>query len=214
MFRQALLILSATTFVASPAFAGGTSPFSVAIGGGTLGLTGEVGFKADRLGVRGNINYFHYSGNSTRSGVGFTDDVELKSYGILADLYPMENGFRITGGLMINKNRFGIKGSPNQTAKIGSNTYSGSEVSSLSGSVENNLIAPYIGAGYVADFASGLQISADIGALLQGKSTVNLTSSNGSISQSDLNEEAASIKSQADQYMFYPVLSIKAGYRF
>ena len=214
MFRQPILVLCMTVFAGSSASAGGTSPFSVAIGGGTLGLTGEVGFKADSIGVRGNVNYFHYSSNSTRNGVAFSDDVDLKSYGLLADWYPMQNGFRVTGGLMINKNRFGIKGSPNQTVTVGSHTYSGAAVAGLTGTVENNLIAPYVGAGYVADFASGLQISGDIGAVLQGKSDVVLTSSNGLITQSDIDLQASNIKSQADQYMFYPVFSVKVGYRF
>lgn len=214
MFRQATLALWTAITLYGTAQAGGTSPFSIAVGGSTLGLTGELGFKSESLGVRGNINYFHYSGSSTREGVSFTDDIDLKSYGVLGDWYPMGEGLRVTGGLLVNKNRIGVKGSPGQSAKIGSNTYSSAAVTTLNGSVENNLLSPYVGVGYVADFASGLQFSADLGALLHGKSKVSLSSSNNSILQSDLDLQASDIKSKVDEAMFYPVLSLKVGYRF
>jgi hypothetical protein len=214
MFRQATLALCTAITLYGTAQAGGTSPFSISVGGGTLGLTGELGFKSDSLGVRGNVNYFHFSNSSSRDGVNFTDDIDLKSYGVLGDWYPGGEGVRLTSGLLINKNRVGIKGSPGQSAKIGNNTYSSAAVTTLNGSIENNIVSPYVGVGYVADFASGLQLSADLGALLHGKSKVSLSSSNNSVSQSDLDIEASNIKSTVDKTMFYPVLSLKLGYRF
>jgi len=212
MFKTMFMSVVMLSVSTSSVLAGGTSPFSVAIGGSTLGLTGEVGFKQDFFGVRGNINYFHYSASESRNGVQYSDDIDMKSYGVLADIYPFENGLRLTGGVMINRNRVDVKGSPNSSASVGNHTYSASQVATINGSIENNLLAPYIGAGYVARMGNGLELSADIGAMFQGKSQVNLSSS--VIAQSDLNIEAASIKNKLDESTFYPVISIKAGYRF
>lgn len=212
MFKTTLVSIALLSIPAGSALAGGTSPFSVAVGGSTLGLTGEVGFKQDFLGVRGNVNYFHYSASQTREGVQYSEDIDMKSYGVLADFYPFENGFRVTGGLMVNKNRVGVQGSPNSSATVGNHTYSASQVATINGSIENNLLAPYIGGGYVAEMGNGLELSADVGAMFQGKSQVNLSSS--AILQSDLDIEAAAIKSKLDEATFYPVISIKAGYRF
>ncbi len=213
MFGKPTLIATFLVLGLGAAQAQEKSPFSVGFGAGTLGLSGEVGYRMQEVGVRAGFNTFTYSRFETRNTINFDQSVKLLSYDVLADWYPMGNGFRVTGGALINRNTIEMKGTTS-SATIGSTSYSAADVASLRGEITNNLINPYLGVGYVQSLGGGLELSLDLGAAYQGSSKVTLSSTTNAISQSDLDAQAAKIKSSSDSMPVYPVLNLKVNYRF
>jgi hypothetical protein len=213
MFGKPTLIATFLVLGLGAAHAQEKSPFSVGFGAGTLGVSGEIGYRMQEVGVRAGFSTFTYSRFETRNSVNFDQSIKLLSYNVLADWYPMGNGFRVTGGALINKNAIEMKGTTG-SATIGSTTYSAGDVASLRGDITHNLIDPYLGVGYVQSLGGGLELSLDVGAAYQGSSKVTLSSTTNAISQSDLNAQADKIKNSADSMPFYPVLNLKINYRF
>jgi hypothetical protein len=213
MFGKPVLIATFFLLGVGAAQSQEKTPFSIGVGAGTLGLSGEVGYRMQEVGVRAGFNTFTYSRFETRNSINFDQSIKLLSYNVLADWYPMGNGFRVTGGALINKNTIEMKGTGGATT-IGSTTYSASDVASLRGEITHNLIDPYLGVGYVQSLGGGLELSLDLGAAYQGSSKVTLSSTSNAIAQSDLDAQAAKIKNSSDSMPIYPVLSLKVHYRF
>jgi len=106
------------------------------IKGGTLGIgVDATASLAPRLNARGNFNFFKYSFSGTQSGVKYDVDLKLRSFAILLDLHPAPgSGFRLSGGLLFNKNRLDmVSDQLTGTYTIGSKTYTVAQVGKLNG---------------------------------------------------------------------------------
>ena len=66
----------------------------------------------------------------------------------------------------------------------------------------------------IAGSSKGWLLSADAGVLFQGKPKVTLTESTGTVSQSNIDTEIASIKHDVDALKQIPVVSLGIAYKF
>ena len=189
---------------------------------GTLGpgLEAAIGI-VEWLNLRAGGNYFRVRHGGSVSDVEYDFDVKLASVPLLADLHPFKNEFRITGGVIYNRNMADLDGTPNKITKIGDIEYTPEQIGELSGSVRFNNWAPYIGLGYgnaVLDADKTWGFVFDIGVMWQGSPSIAL-SANGTLAdnpifQQNLAKQENDIQDDADVFRIYPVLSFGISYQF
>lgn len=189
---------------------------------GTLGPGVEMTIGVtDWLNLRVGGNYFRVRHGGTVQDVDYDVDVKLASVPMLVDIHPFENEFRITGGVLYNRNMADLDATPDTDTKIGDHTYTPEQIGELSGSIRFNNFGPYIGLGYgnvVLDADKTWGFVFDIGIMWQGTPTINLYS-DGTMSgdptfQSDLDQQKNDIQDKADYFRIYPVLSFGISYQF
>lgn len=208
-----------TRAAAQPEATGSAGGFGLTVKAGTLGAGLDATFGAgDYLGFRLGFNTLS-AGPTLEQDEGTIDtDLDWMSYGGLVDLHPFGGGFRISGGALINKNKFTMKADLEKDVTLDGQHYS---LSDLSGEVTFGEVAPYAGFGYGnAVGADGRwHFSCDFGIMFQGspKVSASATASNPalqSVVDQALDREVAKIQDDADGYKYYPVISVGVSYRF
>lgn len=198
------------------------SDFGVDAHVGLLGYGSELSYSMnDYFVVRGQFNRYSHTYSATKEQVNYDFGLNLKTYGVLFDWHPMAGSFRVTAGYFSNKNDvFAVALPTNGNYTINGNTYSASQVGTLSGDITFNAGAPYLGIGWttVGTKDTGLGFEFDLGALMQGSPQVTLAAT-GSISsnstfQSDLKQENAKFQSDVNNFKTYPVIALGLVYRF
>ncbi len=209
-----------------PVVAGAEVPVGVYAKAGTLGFGGGVGIGiTDSL--RGRVGYTTYkiSKDVTETDVNYHGDLKLGGAEALLDWHPFEGTFRITGGLVFNRNKITVDGKPsNGTYTINDNTYTAAEVGSLDGDIKFKSTAPYIGIGWgdVAKKEGHFSFVADIGVMFQGSPDAKLNVSCGTAVptatcdqlHSDVAEEQSKLNHDLSSYKYWPVIDIGLAYRF
>jgi len=106
---------------------------------------------------------------------------------------------------------------------IQGNTYDAASVGKVSGRVDFNKVAPYIGIGWGRPSAKekGWALAADVGVLLQGTPKTSLAASGCTASAdvcgrfaNDLARENAALRDEASRFKAYPVLRVGISYKF
>ncbi|MES1981027.1 MAG: hypothetical protein V4443_01005 [Pseudomonadota bacterium] len=177
-------------------------------------FTGRIGF-----------NTFNYNTGLTRNNINYDFHLKLQTATALADWYPYAGIFRVSGGLILNRNRVDLNAQPNSgnTYTINGRVYtSGSEAQSLNGGVRFNLIAPYIGIGWgnPVEKQKKWGLVSDIGLMLQGapKTNLDVTCAPGysgcASLQNDTAAERSKLDSSVSNFKLLPVLTIGASYQF
>ena len=165
--RTALLALAAA--VASPALAEETNGWRVGAHGGTAGVGASAAWDFhDKLAVRAIANRFNYDRKETVSGKRYKGKLELANFGLLLDWHPFDNGFRVSGGAILNRNELSARATAAQL-KLGDNNtaYGQGEVDA---DVDFRNFAPYLGVGYDGGRGKkGFSFFAEAGAMFQGK---------------------------------------------
>lgn len=189
---------------------------------GTLGpgLEATIGI-VDWLNLRAGGYFFRVRHGGSIRDVEYDFDIKLASVPLLVDLHPFENEFRISGGVIYNRNMADLDCTLNKNITIGNNEYTPEQIGELSGSVRFNNWAPYIGLGYgnaVLDADKTWGFVFDIGIMWQGSPRVALSSSgplkNDPTFQQDLATEESDIQDDANIFRIYPVLSFGISYQF
>lgn len=201
------------------------SGFNVSARVGTLGLGAEAGYAFnDYVNLRLALNNYSYGYDTTEDGIEYDFDFELESTALFLDIHPFAGSFRITGGILDNKNRLEGQAVPMGEYDIGGETYSGAEVGTLYSDVglgESNPV--YIGLGWSKALGtSGFGVGFDLGVVLQGSPTVRL-SATGPITtnpataedfERDLRAEEEDLQSELSDFETYPVISLGLTYQF
>jgi len=211
---------------ASPA---ATADFALAVRAGTLGagLDLDLGL-APSFGVRVGFAGFNINHNVDTSDVSYDGRLKLQTVTGLLDWYVLEGGFHLTAGIAGNDTRLDVVGKPSQgTYTINGNTYSSSQLGSLSGELKfGNSVSPYIGLGWgnPAGENGRVHFLFDVGAIYGGTPSVSLTAQCGPAAppgsalcgraQSDLALEKDRLRRKADFLRWYPVVSLGIGVRF
>ncbi len=193
---------------------------------GTLGIGAEyVQPITDHFSLRAGLNFLNWNYDFDESDVEYEGDLKLKTFSLLADIHPFASGFRLTGGVMYNGNQIDITAKPSSgTYEINDVNYPAEAIDSISGEIEFDDFAPYFGIGWGADPAadSPWSFNFDLGILYQGEPDPQLTgrcsagipTSVCAQFQANLNAEEKELKSDLEDYRFYPVLSLGVTYSF
>ncbi len=209
--------------------AGAASASAPRVGGGIRLGTPGIGLEleslvTDRFGIRGLINGGSISYDFDESGIRYDGRLRFGTGFLLADWHPYAGGFRLSGGLAYNNQRFSGSARPGGgTVNINGTSYSSAQVGSLDGRVTFSKASPYIGVGWGLSprSRSRLYFSADLGVMYQRPSATligtcgsALPASTCSQLQSDIRAEETEFRDAADDYRFYPVISVGFGVRF
>jgi hypothetical protein len=192
---------------------------------GTTGVGAHLAIPlAQKLDLRVGGNVFDYDYSGTRGSVNYDFQIKLRTVDLLLDLYPLQNGFRVTGGAIYNGNHVDANGKPNigGSYTLNGHTYSAADAGSIDGRIDFRRFAPYLGIGWGSrPTAKGWSVNADVGAMFQGSAQVSLQNSGCNLPgttcatlQSDVAVEAASLHDKIDSYSVYPVVRLGAVYRF
>ncbi len=205
--------------------------FAVGIRASTLGLGVEAtaGLVGDWLSVRGGLNGFRYGRQFDSDDVDsipendlvWEGDLQLQSGSLLADLHPAGGGFRISGGLVANGNRFGATTRCEQAAcEVGGHTFTAEQIGNLSVDVDWESTAPYLGIGFGNAVArnKSVALSFDLGVVFQGAADVEIATDSASCNndvrcRAAIEEEEQELEGDTREFNVYPVLSIGVTFR-
>ena len=194
---------------------------AVAVKVGTLGVGAEgIARINSKLNAKLGVNAFQYDFSDTESDIEYDMELELLSFSALIDWFPSENGFRITGGLLVSQNSLDLDAQTTATYEIGDTTYTAAQVGSLTGELDFNDVCPYIGFGWGNPFGEDESwlFLIDFGVMFQGSPEVDLNANgalaNNAAFMADLAREQDNLENKVDEYEFYPVVSLGVAYRF
>lgn len=172
---------------------------------------------AQSLNARVGFGLFNYSKGTSTNNVDYDAKLKLQSFDILADYFPFDNGFRLTGGAILNFNKVDAHAKPkNGTYTVNGNTYSASQAGDINGRIDFRNFAPYLGIGWGNAVAKDANwgFTADVGVMFQGSPNSSLTSSNCTAGAAacaslarDLEAENQSLRDKID-YRYWPVIRI------
>ncbi len=128
--------------------------------------------------------------------------LKLSNLNGFVDFHPLGPIFRLTGGVILNDNKYDVS-----AARFGG---------SLSGTVEaERSAAPYLGIGWGTVAGAGINFYADLGVMFMGSPKARLTANCGSLSPgactTSRNEVAAEERRLEDElkhFKYYPVLNL------
>ncbi len=190
---------------------------------GTLGLGVDVAKSfSPQFSGRLGFNFGSVNSSRTESGVSYDAKLNLSSVQLLGDYHPFGGGFRITGGLLSQSNKFAVTGKPdaNGTYTIDNTTYNANQVGSLTGEYQyGNSIAPYLGIGFGQPANEGFGFNADLGVMFTGSPKVSLSASNptfnnDSTTRAGLDRQERQTENDLKGFNVYPVLSVGVSYGF
>jgi len=192
------------------------SKFAVGLGVGTTGATIEGKFAPnDFVALRGNFNYLDFSVDEEYDDIDYEGDFDATTFGGFVDVAPFQNGFILSGGAFLGDKTLGLDATPGTNVQIGDQSFTPAEVGTLTGQAELNSFAPYAGIGYDSFIAGSgdWSFNARAGVMFTGSPEVDLVSANGALSNNqvlrqEIDAEIAAIEEEADNYKYYPVISI------
>lgn len=206
----------ATVPVAETGSAGGVG---LTVKAGTLGagLEATVGAN-DYLGFRFGVNAMSFGPRVLTDEGTINTDMEWLSYGALVDIHPFGGGFRISGGGLINKNKFKMTADLDEPVDLNGVEY---QLGDLNGEVTFEELAPYAGIGFGnAVGADGRwHFSCDFGILFQGAPKLEATARASDPALQEVVDRALAaeledIQEDMDAFQWYPVISVGVSYRF
>ena len=208
----------AAAVLAGVLFTTGAQAAGVGVRAGTTGLGADIGWSlAPTLSARVGYSALDWNRDVDSGGVRYDGKLKLSNLSGLIDFSPL-GPFRLTGGVVLNNNRYDVNGQPsNGTFDIGGRTYNASDVGSLSGRVKSGRsLAPYLGIGYGNVAGAGVNFYADVGILFQGSPRADLNATCGaSLSasgcaqlQSDVAAERARLEDRLKSFRYYPVINV------
>jgi hypothetical protein len=142
--------------------------------------------------------------DSSTSGASYTGDIKLSNLNALLDFHPLGPLFRLTGGVIFNKNKYEATGTPNGQA------------GSFNATVESGkTAAPYLGVGWGNVAGMGVNFYADLGVMFMGTPKASISANCSGLSgaqcttlQNQVATEQQNLQDKLDRFKAYPVLNI------
>ncbi|MFH1578011.1 MAG: hypothetical protein ABIC18_02950 [Candidatus Omnitrophota bacterium] len=198
-----------------------TGKFAIGVKAGTLGLGIEaIARIKPRINARIGINACEFDYTGTESDIKYDFDLELFSLSALLDWHPFDTAFRISAGGLYNQNSLKMTAKTTVSYQIGNTTYTAAEVGTLTGEMDIDDIAPYVGIGWGNAVGKNKQwsFSFDLGVIYQDSPKVKLNTtgslSNNAVFQAELDREKQTLEDKLEDYQFYPVISMGVCYSF
>ncbi len=180
-------------------------------------LNGRVGLNALTLNADFGLDQIDY-----------TADINMRSFSLLADWYPVAGDFRLSLGMMVNQSSLEVGASGSDSYPVGSETYSGNLA--LNGQMKFRPVAPYFGLGWGNAVSDGKRwgVNMDVGILMTGQLKIAMDASgvvadssgnsidvsNESVFQDNLAKEVANIQDDLDKIKILPLFSASVSYKF
>ena len=198
------------------------SKFGVGLGVGTTGATVEAKFAPnDLVGLRGSFNFLSINVDEEYDDIDYEGDFDATTFGGFVDVAPFKNGFVLSGGAFVGDKTLDLDATPSVNVEVGDQVFTPSQIGTLTGEANLESFAPYAGIGYDSFIAgsSDWSFNARAGVMFTGSPKVDLISTNGTLSSSDLlrqelEAEIAAIEEDADDYKYYPVITLGVARRF
>lgn len=212
--RKSVLALSAAALVVAP-MGVAAQGFGVAGRAGTLGLGAEAAVElTDNFVVRGGVGLMPLEPSATIDNIDFTLKLPDTWINIGADLY-LGGGFRIGGGMLFKPDdptlEATITGS--QTIEIGDQTYTATDVATVTGTLDSKDSAPYALIGFGRHTRRGIGLFLDLGVAFTGEPTVSLEATGASVNttefQNELRKQERNLEDDAGTYLkLWPILNV------
>lgn len=224
--HKTIAVFAVSSCFSLPAMADGISPASIGVSGmfGTTGAGVHVSIPLLRtLNARFGVNYFEHNTTGSTSNVDYKYKLKLNTFDALADWHPMDNGFRVTGGVLWNGNKVDATAKArNGEYEVNGHLYNASQAGELKGKVDFRDFAPYLGVGWgSAPSSKGWSFSGDLGVIFQGSARASLKNRNCTLGvglcaqlAEDIEVEREELRDEVKDYRYYPVIRLGAGYRF
>lgn len=184
---------------------------------GTLGFGAELSKSfSDKFSVGLGFNTYDYKTTDRASDVDYDFNFDLQSVALLANYHPFGGVFRFTGGVVYNQNELNLTGKPTGTSYVvNGQTYTATDVGTLTGKLTFNSTAPYLGFGWGNRPNGKFGLSADVGVLYQGSPKLALTATGAAANlTSNIEQERRSAEEDLSDLEWYPVLSLGMYFRF
>lgn len=206
--------------------AAGATEVGVTASAGTTGASLHVTLPVmDSVNARLGVNGLKYNTDIDTDDANFDANLKLNTYDALLDWYPSATNFRLTAGLVYNKNRITVKAVPTAgtTYTFNDTAYDASQAGVVDGRMSFKKVAPYVGIGWGNALAknSNWGFSTDVGVMYQGAPRTFLSNSGCSAGAivcdqlaGDLAQESASLNDKVDKAKFYPVIRVGLSYKF
>jgi len=189
---------------------------------GLIGLPGAgIGYAQplnERVTLRGDfVTLGNRTKNTSEEGIDYAGKLKAQRAALLADWYPMQGSFRLTGGASFNQYQLDLRATgAGGTLTIGNTTYTTTADDKLDVQVKFPSTTPYLGIGWGHQAGSGLRFSFDLGASIgRARLTAALSGPNaGGVSQADLDAELAELRDGVGKLRAIPQVSLGIGYSF
>jgi hypothetical protein len=211
-------IAAATSLTCLPAAAFAIEPAWVGARAGTGGVGAEVGVRIiPTIVVRGIGQGYSFDYNETISGIAYTGTADLGSFGAQLDFRPPLIPFYATAGIFANNNKFDFSATPTGTVSVGTTTYQGSQVGTLTSKATFDDVAYFGGLGLKLGLGP-IEAALEGGIYYQGDPNVVFTASGPLATnpafQADLAREKAKIVDKLDSAKYWPMVTLQARWKF
>lgn len=182
----------------------------------TLGLGGEFTTEVtSNINARIGINALDLDFERELDDIEYDIGLDFSSFSALLDWHIFDSPFRISGGVLSMNHKLDLSASATGEQEIGGITYDWSEIGTLSGSVEIDNVAPYVGIGWGNPLTGDQRwgFTCDFGVAFAGSPDVALSATEP-VAFADLERERRDIEDELEDFKFYPVISISFFYRF
>jgi hypothetical protein len=184
--------------------AGAAQAAGIGVRAGTTGVGGDVAWNlVPTLNARLGYSTLKWNHDVSTSQVRYDGDVKLSNFSGLIDFTPLGPLFRVTGGIILNDNKYDVRGQH----PIGG---------SLSGTVKSGRsAAPYLGIGWGNVAGAGINFYADLGVMFMGSPRASLSADCGPLSagacaslRNEVAAEEARLRDELKRFKHYPVFNI------
>jgi len=193
--------------------------YAVSLKSSTLGLGGEFTTGVvSKVNARVGINTLDFDlDEQEMDDIEYDFGIDFSSITALADWYVFDNSFRISGGVLSMDHQFNLDGRPTTEQEIGDGTYTPAEIGTLSGSIEIDQVAPYVGIGWGSPLTHHRRwgFTCDFGVAFISSPDVSLSATGLAAGlEEDLAKEIQNLEEDMDSFKYYPVIALSFFYRF
>lgn len=219
------LLIAAVVAAALPpasALAQEDSRFAVGAQVGTPGVGLQAQFALSPVVVlRGGYDVLKWDRDQTYKGIDYDAKIDFKSPGAFVDVHPFRNGFLISGGAYFGDRKVDLDATPSGNVNVGGATFTPAQVGTLTGRIDLESTAPFVGLGYDNTFTRGGRLGFRLlaGAAFGDAPQVNLDARGGTLSndptfRARLDQEEREIQAEADDYKVLPVIQAGLNFKF
>lgn len=219
--RLAFLLSAALLSASYTTTAAAEGNFTLGVSAGSLGFGPELAYRfGPHLGLRANAAFYKHEDTEDLDDVEYDAELKLDSYGAMLDWYPFGGGFRFSIGGRVNNNVIELDGQPTTSVEIGDETFTPAQLGRLTGTVTTDSFAPALTLGYGGALAQGFTLGFELGVMKQGSPQIeNLRATGGTFSNNPILLEQLAIEERqaeedAEDYEYWPVVSLHVLYRF